>query len=216
MPRKSKRWKRHFEEGMAKGAASRFPEAEASFREAVALAPDEPYPHYELGYTLALVGRYDEAMAEFVRTEELRRGFFLVQTEIYLCSQVLDGRLDGEMVDAVRMLQRLTDMGSSQGERAAELARRVIERAPECALGHFFLGKAQIAYPTPQAMESLRRCVELEPDDTTAIDARGHIGVLLWYGGKVEEARAEWRRIVEDYPDNPHIEMVQMMLGGGS
>lgn len=215
MPRKSKRWKRHFEEGMAKGAASRFPEAEASFREAVALAPDEPYPHYELAYTLTLMGRYDEALPEFVRTEELRRGFFLVQTEIYLCRQVLDGRLDGEMVDALRMLQRLTDRGSAHDERAAELARRVIERAPECALGHFYLGKAMIAYPSPQAMESLRRCVELEPDDTTAIDARGHIGVLLWNGGKAEEARAEWQRIVDDYPDNPHVAPVQMRLGRG-
>ncbi len=215
MPGKAKRWRRHFDEGMSKGAAARYPEAQASFRRAIALAPHEPYPHYELGYTLTLLGRYDEAMAEFARTEELRRGFFLVQTEIYLCRQVLDGLLDGESVDAVRMLQRLTDMGSGRSERAVELARLVIERASECALGHYFLGKAGFE-SSAQAMESLRRCLELEPDDTTAIDARGHIGLLLRDEGKVEEARAEWQRIVDDYPDNPHIGLVRMMVGGGA
>ncbi len=52
--RKSKTWKQHFDEGMAYGQASDFAKAEASFRGAIRLAPTEPYPHYELGYTLSL------------------------------------------------------------------------------------------------------------------------------------------------------------------
>ena len=67
---KNKTWKEHFDEGMAFGQRSEFSKAEASFREAVRLAPNEPYPHYELGYTLFLVGRYNEALEEFRRTDQ--------------------------------------------------------------------------------------------------------------------------------------------------
>ena len=66
-------WSEPFKEGMRRGTASDFSGAEASFREALRLGPDEPNPHYELGYTLALVGRFEDALEEFRRTQELRR-----------------------------------------------------------------------------------------------------------------------------------------------
>jgi tetratricopeptide (TPR) repeat protein len=198
---------------MALGAAGRLAEAEDRFRKAIRRAPREPHPHYELGYTLFLMGRYDEALEEYTRTEELHQGFFLVQTEIHVCEQVLAGRFDTNMIKWLRELQRLTDMGAGQSEEAVSISRMVLQRDPDCALGHFFLGKALIERSPDEARQSLERCVALEPDDTTIIDARGHLGLLLRNVGKAVETRDIWESIVRDYPDNPHIAMVKMALG---
>jgi Flp pilus assembly protein TadD len=203
--RKDKTWQEHFEEGMAYGAASDFSGAEASFREAVRLAPDEPYPRYELGYTLALVGRHEEALEEFRRTEELSRGFFVVETEIFLCEQLLSGSIDLEILEMLRRLQRLADGGKEQSEEAVVWSRKVIESAPECALGHFYFGKAMFERGPQAAEESLRRCLEMHPDDTTAINAKWHVGALRWQAGQEDEARRIWREIASDYRGHPNV-----------
>jgi tetratricopeptide (TPR) repeat protein len=197
-------WRRHFDEGMAHGAVARHAAAEASFRAAILLAPGEPYPHYELGYTLSLLGRHDEAIGEFTRTEDLHPGFFLVQTEIYVCHQVLAGTIDGDAVEWLRELQRLTDLGASQSAQAASIARKVIRRAPDCALGYFFLGKALVERSPKEAQQYLERCIELRADDTTAIDAKWHLGEVLRRQGRDADARGIWESIGEDYPNNPH------------
>ena len=151
--RRSKSWQQHFDEGMAHGQASVFAKAEASFREAMRLAPTEPYPHYELGYTLFLLERYDEALQEFRRTDELVRGFFLVQTEAYLCEEMLGGRMGVEVLSLLRSLQRFTDTGAAQSEEAASASRTIVESTPECALGHYYLGKALLG-ADPMAAEA--------------------------------------------------------------
>src|SRR5438876_768621 len=66
-------WKEAFERGMAAGGAGDLVAAERAFRDAVALAPDEPYPHYELGYTLSLAGRFTDALAALRTTASLLR-----------------------------------------------------------------------------------------------------------------------------------------------
>ena len=115
-------WTYPFEEGTRRGAASDFSGAETAFREAARLAPDEPYPHYELGYTLELAGRYEEALAEFRRTYELAGVFFLVETEIWLCEQVLDGSLDVAVVGMLREMQCMVDAGDAHSDDAVALS----------------------------------------------------------------------------------------------
>jgi tetratricopeptide (TPR) repeat protein len=201
--RRSKTWQDYFQKGMRWGAASVFSRAEASFREAVRLAPEEPYPHYELGYTLALVGRHEEALTEFRRTEQLSRGFFLVETEISMCEQLLSGSIDVEVLEMLRSLRRLVDNGGEQTEEAVSSSQKVIELAPQCALGHFHFGNA-LFFSDPHAAErALRRCVELNPDDTTAINAKWHLGKLCEQSGHEDEAQQIWSAIVADYRGHP-------------
>ena len=209
--RRKKSWHDHFQEGIKRGSTSDFAGAEASFREAVRLAPDEPYPHYELGYTLALVGRHEEALEEFNRTQHLSRAFFAVETEIWMCEQILSGSIDASVLDNLRSLQALADEGQAQSDDAAALSRKVIERAPDCALGHFHLGKAVFEDDPPLAMEELRRCIELSPDDTTAINAKWHLGALLEEDGRQEDARALWDEIVSDYTGHPAAEFARSL-----
>jgi tetratricopeptide (TPR) repeat protein len=211
--RKSKTWEEHFDEGMKYGEASDLSRAEASFRKAVQLAPEEPWPRHELGYTLSLVGRYEEALEEFRRTEELWRGFMIMETEISLCEQLLSGSIDLAVVEMLRSLQWLVDDGESQGLEAVALSRNVVEVAPECALGHFHLGKAMLEREPQLAEEALSRCLELHPDDTTAIDAKFHLGVLRQQAGQEDDAHRIWREIASDYRGHPHTAFANMSLG---
>jgi tetratricopeptide (TPR) repeat protein len=215
--KKSKGWEKFFEEGMRHGTASDFSRAEASFREAVRLAPEEPYPHYQLGFTLALVGRHEEALEEYRRTEHLFRGFFTVETEIYLSEQVLSGLISDEALNLLRSLQWIVDDGGAQSEDAVNLSREVIELAPECALGHFHLGKALLDRDPRGAEAALRRCIELEPDDTTAINAKDHLGFLRKQAGDEDEARRTWDAMASDHAGHPRLAVAflsQSNVGG--
>jgi hypothetical protein len=90
----------------------------------VQLAPEEPYPHYELGYTLALVGRHQEALEELRRTEQITRAFFAVETEIYMSEQLVSGSIDTDVLEMLRSLQRLVDSGGAQSEATVSLSQR--------------------------------------------------------------------------------------------
>lgn len=205
-------WKEHFDRGMAAGGAGDIEAALPHFREAVRLAPLEPYPHYELGYTLFLLGQFEPALAELRRTNELAEGFFLVQTEIYMCEAVLSGLLDHESMTALRQIQGLTDSGRAQSAEAISLSREVIRRAPTFALGHYYLGKALFQEDSQASEQALRHCVTLSPDDTTAIDALAHIGAHRRAAGDSDSARAIWSDVVAEYKDNPHVKPVEVFF----
>lgn len=209
--RKSKDWKVHFERGMDMGRTNRLEKAAAAFREAITLAPDEPHPHYELGYTLVLMSQFEEALKEFRRTDELARGFFLVQTEIYLCDQMLTRAITPETFAQLRQLQMLMDMGAPQSEQAESLARKAVASSPDCALAHYYLGKALFDRLPAESEKALRRCLELHPDETTLIYAQFHVGSLLKGAGKSDEGMQMWRDIVAKYPANTHTRMVEAM-----
>jgi Flp pilus assembly protein TadD len=213
---KRKTWKEHFDQGIAAGGAGDIEGALPHFREAVRLAPLEPYPHYELGYTLFLLGQFEPALQELRRTNELAEGFFLVQTEIYMCEAVLAGRLDYECMVVLRQLQQLTDSGQEGNQEAVSLSRELIRLAPTCALGHFYLGKALFEEDSKASEDALRHCLTLSPDDTTAINALTHIGSHRRAAGDVEGARAIWSDVVATYKNNPHVKPTEVFFLEGS
>ena len=193
-------WKQAFERGMAAGGTGDLAAAEQAFREAIALAPDEPYPRYELGYTLSLAGRFTDALAELRRVP---RGFFLVDTEVYLCEQALARTLDRDTFIALRKLIWRFEHGEGTTLETESLCRAVVANAPRCALAHFFLGKCVLERLPEASATELEACLALAPDDTTAIDARYHLGVLRRLAGEPGEARAIWEQIERDFPDHP-------------
>jgi tetratricopeptide (TPR) repeat protein len=205
-------WKDAFNRGMSAGAAGNISEAVRHFEEAVRLDPHEPYPHYELGYSLCLLSDFDGALTEFRRTNELSEGFFLVQTEIYLCEALQSGLLDSESYEALRELQRLTDCGQGYSPEAVRLSREATKRAPECALGFYYLGKAIMDEDPNASEEALRKCLTLNPDDTTAIDALAHLGEHRRRAGDLDAARQIWRDVVEKYKKNPHVKAAGLIL----
>lgn len=211
-PFRKRSWKTHFERGMARGGAGDFSKATRHFRNAVRLAPDEPYPHYELGYTLLLMGQFEPALAELRRTNELAQGFFLVQPEIYLCESILSGALDEASVNAIRQLQQLTDAGQAQSPQAVELSQGIAARAPSCPLGYHFLGKALLRKDPAEAERALQNCMKLSPDDTTAIDALTHIGMLRKEAGDLDGAKKAWSKVMTKYKGNPHTKITEVFF----
>jgi len=205
-------WKTHFDRGMSAGGAGDLAAAERHFAKAVEIAPEEPYPHYELGYTLSRLGRHAEALAELRRANELSRGFFLVQTEIYLCEQVLTRQIDDGTLSTLRRIQQLVDTGGGASPEALSLSQQVIDAAPRCAMGHYFLGKVLGEQDRARSESALRRCTELSPDDTTAIDAFTHIGFHREAAGDTDAARRLWTDVVSRYRENPHTAIVQAIL----
>ena len=210
--KKRSKWKSHFDRGMSAGSAGDLRTASSHFKKATEAAPEEPYPHYELGYTLLLLGQYTDALRELKLTNELFPGFFLVQTEIYLCEGLLSGQLDDHTLSLLRQLQRLTDTGQAQGPDAISLSQQVIEAAPMCALGHYFLGKALMGANRAQSESALKRCMDLFPDDTTAIDALTHIGLHREAAGNLESARNIWADLLTRYQGNPHTKITEVIL----
>jgi hypothetical protein len=203
-------WKEAFERGMNAGGEGDVATAEAAFREAIALAPDETYPHYELGYTLCLAGRYADALR---RAEELQRGFFLVETEILMCEQVVSGAIDAQTYAVIRQLMWQTDRGEGTTLQTEQLCRTVIGRAPACPFGYFFLGKAILQQLPDQARTALETCVELGADDTTAVNARFHLAVLRHQAGAADEARTMWKQLGQDFAGHPHAQLACMQGG---
>jgi tetratricopeptide (TPR) repeat protein len=205
-------WKHHFERGMAYAGAGDTHRAAESFREAIALAPGEPHPHYELGYTLFREGQYEQALEELRKTDDLSPGFFAVQTEIYICERIIAGKISAGALEVLRALEQLNDLGLAQSEDAVALSRRAIKLAPSCALGYFHLGKA-VLHTHPQIAEkSLQHCLNLRPDDTTAINVKLHQGLLLQASGDLEGACGIWRSVIRDYERNPHARMCQVLV----
>jgi tetratricopeptide (TPR) repeat protein len=141
--------------------------------------------------------------------EEITRAFFVVETEISMCEQLLAGSIDTNVLEMLRSLQGLVDSGGGESEDAVSLSRRVIELAPDCALGHFYLGKALFLSDPPAAERALRRCVELNPDDTTAINAKWHLGKLCEQSGDADEAGEIWDAMESDYRNHPHMALAR-------
>lgn len=205
-------WKVHFDRGVSAGEAGDLEEAVRHFTGAIELAPREPYPRYELGYTLSLLGRHQDALAELRRANELSPGFFLVQTEIYLCEQVLTRQIDEETLSKIRRLQRLTDAGSLASPEGVSLSRGVIEAAPRCALGHYYLGKALFEQDRVESESALRHATDHSPDDTTAVDAFTHIGLHREAAGDLDSAQRFWSDTLKRYRGNPHTEMIRTIM----
>lgn len=209
-----KNWRDHFNEGMAFGAEADFEQAEACFRKAAQYAPREPYPHYELGYTLFLTGRFSGALAEFRRAEDLSRGFFAVQREIYKCEQIIAGQLDQQGLLLLHELQEMEDDNNLNTTRAVELARGLVDIAPKCALTYYYLARTLFETDGDEARAALLHCLRLNPDETTAINVKLNLGFLRQQMGDIEEAREIWRRAIDEHQGNPHTRMCEFVFEG--
>jgi hypothetical protein len=115
------------------------------------------------------------------------------------------GVLDEESVAMVRRIQQLTDSGRAKSPEAVSASRELIDRQRVCALGYYYLGKALFATDPKASEAALRRCLTLNPDDTTAIDALTHIGAHKHAAGDTEGAQEIWSNVVVKYKNNPHV-----------
>ena len=210
--RRDKRWKNQFGKGREAGSRGDLESAVSYFKRATAIAPDEPYPHYELGYTLSKLGQYSEALREFEQTEKLARGFFIVQTELLIHQALLKKSIDEYVLGKLREIQKIADTQGSQNPQIFTISDEVIDKAPEFPLGYYYLGQAVFPGERVRSESAFKRCMDLSPDETTSIYALNFIALFRELAGDIETARKTWVELLAKYDGNPHTEMIKMTL----
>jgi TolA-binding protein len=125
---------------------------------------------------------------------------------------ILRGYINQETLELYRALQKLSDMDRSQSSEAIELSAKAIELDSSGALGYYYLGKALIHNDNEQAEKALYTCLRNSPDDTTAIDAKVHLGLIRQAKGDLGVAYCIWHSVLVHYRDNPHAKFCATLL----
>lgn len=157
------------------GAPGRLIEAEAGFRQAVALNPDLVEAHVHLGNVLREQGRLEAADSSY------RRAIALQADEV------------GAHLGLGNVL---TDRGDLQG--AIECYRRAQALDPNIAEAHNNCGNALNELGRlEEALACYQQALVLMPD---LVQAHNNIAVVLWSLGRLEEAKVIFREIIQSHP----------------
>jgi len=157
--------------GLAHHQAGRLAEAEAAYRQVLALAPAQPDALHLMGVAAYQGGRLDEAVALYRRA--------------------LAGQPDYPAA-LNNFATALKDQGALDAARRA--AEKALRLAPDFADGHNTLGNIRLAQgDTAAAAAAFRRSVALRPDNAAVIANLANALVAL---GDEAEAEACYRRAV--------------------
>jgi tetratricopeptide (TPR) repeat protein len=170
----------------------RLEQAIGCFRRAIALKPDLPEAHNDLGVALREQGRLDEAVTCFRRALDLAP-------------------------DIPQVHFNLSNALAYQGrpDEAAAGYRRAIELRPDYADAHNNLGNLlREQGRLEEALACYRRAVQARPDHP---GGHNNLGNMLMRLGRPEEALPCFRRAVAlgpDYPD-AHFNLARLLLAQG-
>jgi TolB-like protein/Flp pilus assembly protein TadD len=112
--------------------------------------------------------------------------------------------LDPKSSEAYVALGRVAEQswlvtGKDRGSEAGEHFRRALELDPQSTLALYWLGRFEQEANPARAIELFDRAVELDPLEFMAASSRA---LSLLQTGRTDEARAEYERLLEIYPDN--------------
>ena len=146
------------------------------FLAAIALAPEVPALHCNLGEAYRRLGKFAEANAALRRTIALKPDFAEAHYNLG-CA--------------------LTDEG--QRDEAITAYRSAIQHKPDLAEAHSNLGNAlRDEGRLDEATAAYRRAIQIKPDFA---DAHGNLGIALTDAGRLDEAIAACSRAIELRPD---------------
>ncbi|MBI5612440.1 MAG: tetratricopeptide repeat protein [Gammaproteobacteria bacterium] len=211
----------HFFLGNVLAAQNRFEEAVTSYREALALDPQNPMAHNNLGRALYRLGRHQEA-AEALR-EALRLRPDLVEVRFNLGVLHAEQHQLEEAVASFRETLRLRpdsveayqSLGNALGQmgrydEAVACYRQALRLRPDnvdvlCNLGQYLVKQDQF----DEAVACFRRALARRPDHA---DAYVYLGNAFANQGLVEEAADAYRRALERQPsDAVRIKLATLM-----
>jgi serine/threonine-protein kinase len=157
---------------------NRVAEAVRFFTVALALRPDNPAVHVDLGVALHEDGDYEGAVAAYRRAIDLQPGYAAAHNNL---GHTLNAR--GQLEEAVQ-------------EFRAALALDPNLAAPHVGLGNVLYAKEQ----TQEAIREFRAALALDPKE-----ARAHsgLGAALYLDGKLDEAIREQRAAIALNPKLP-------------
>jgi tetratricopeptide (TPR) repeat protein len=152
--------------------------AEAAFRDALRLDPDDPVAHHGLGVVLHNVGRLEESTAEF--REAVRR-------------RPDDAASRGYLGDLLLKFKRDYAAAAAEFREALRLKPDAADARHGLVVALENLGKLD------EASAELREAVRLRPD---VVALRNHLGKLLARQGKADDAIAAIREALRLSPDS--------------
>jgi Flp pilus assembly protein TadD len=166
-----------FDFAVAFSEKKQFGEAVPAWRKALALDPNDPRAHDNLGVALAETGQLDEAIAEYRKSLELSPGSS--HTHNNLGSALAEkGMLDEAFEHFAKAVEFNPDNASAQVNLGNVLALR----------------KGQLS----DALEHLRKGVELDPDSSSG---QNDLGIALAHAGSLDEAIDHLQKAVALAPD---------------
>jgi serine/threonine protein kinase/Flp pilus assembly protein TadD len=193
---------------------------------AVALRPDSPGAHLNLGLALRAGGQLDEAIACYRRAIALDPNFVAAHSNlgnalaeldqvdegIACCRQAI--ALDPKSASAHYNLGTVLH-GMGRLDEAIASFRRAVALDPKFANAHCNLGSALADKgQLDEAIACYRRAIALVPRDA---EAHYNLGTVLMDKGKVDEAIASYRKAIDIDPKlaRPHVNLGNVLLGKG-
>jgi Flp pilus assembly protein TadD len=152
-----------------------FEAAAAGWRKAMALSPDEPKVHYNLGVSLARLGQYPEALSEFRKAVELHADDAETQTNLAI-TLVKTGKPD----EAIPHFQRALELKPGDVKAYSNLGGLMAE-------------KGQL----DGAIEQFRKALEIDPQDA---DVHNNLAVALVQANRQDEAIAHFEKALTANP----------------
>ncbi len=154
-----------------------FEAAVPAWNQTIALNPEDPRAHNNLGVALAGTGKADAALAEYHRSLELND--LSSQTHNNLGSALAE---QGRMDEAMAQFERAVELNPDNGRAHSNLGGALSEKGR-----------------TPEALEHLQKGVELEPKFA---DGQNNLGAALARAGALDEAIPHLEQAVELGPQS--------------
>jgi len=170
------------EQGRLFGGQGDYAKAVAAFEQASRLAPQWPYPVYDLAYTRLLEGKLEEALAGYSQVDKLEpRGFFTTKTAIWTLERERSGQFG-----LGTYLAYLSIESAQPESKKVEIARKLVEKFPDFAPGWKELGLA--AENSDEALRCFERGLSANPDAETYGMLQINKAIRLSNAGKRDEA----------------------------
>jgi tetratricopeptide (TPR) repeat protein len=202
----------HLNLGNSLGRLGRLEEAQASFRQALAIRPEFAEAHGNLGDLLLELGRPHEALASCRRAVEIRPDLAEAHNTLGRALRRL-ARVDEAMASFRRALEirprfpearvNLANALRSIGrlDEAVAAYRQALLANPDFASAHSELGNAlRLQRRTAEAEESCGNALKINPDSARALAV---LADLRADAGRFDEAEELFRRVIEIDPDSP-------------
>lgn len=177
-------------------------QALAAFDRAIEINPRYAEALVNRALTLQELGRYEEARESYDLASESD-----MEEGVDRFPSVLAARLANQHAG-------LGDLYSAGGAlvEAAEQYRRAIEIRPRFADIRARLARTLIEMGDPRAaVPELEEALDLNPG---FLQARINLGLAWYRSGDLDSARREWRRCLEDDPENPQVKTFLRMVEG--
>ncbi|HEY86335.1 MAG TPA: tetratricopeptide repeat protein, partial [Chloroflexi bacterium] len=167
------------EQGIAYYEQGELDKAIVEYKEAIALEPDNPDAHRNLGTVYVDQGKWEEAVAAYEQAISLNPDF---------------GEAYGDMVAAYINLDKLSE--------AIDAGEKAIELAPDYATAHNNLGTAYKKQDRlDEAVAEYQEAIRLDPDDALP---HYNWGNIHYKQGQVDQAIAKWQEATRLDPNYPN------------